>query len=312
MIDLIDFATLEDTDDLKHIWSVCFGDPEEYIRLFFNHRFAPEETLVYRDGGRPVSVVYMLPLQIRAKHQLKSSHYIYAAATLPDYRGRGLMRELLERAVVVARQRGEAYSVLVPGEKTLFDYYAKIGYRTVFYMKHLLLSVSEMRKGSVLPRITADAAVMIQAAERCFARHEYIAIWDRGALEYLLRETVAQGGAVLGFVGDNGLGYAVLVPQENRVTVKEIMCDDEDLPDALATVAHYFPAAEYAVRLRSDSSYEKDARASVLRLAKAQNCHAAAIVLDMPEKLCRERNAQRSDRTGPCDFHRTALLLCPQ
>ena len=41
---------------------------------------------------------------------------------------------------------------------------------------------------------------------------------------------------------------------------------------------------------------QKDARAAVLRLAKEQNCLAVAIVLDTPEKICRERNEKRSDR----------------
>jgi protein phosphatase len=41
---------------------------------------------------------------------------------------------------------------------------------------------------------------------------------------------------------------------------------------------------------------QKHARASALRLAKEQNCHACAIVFDMPEKLLIERNRHRSDR----------------
>ncbi|MDR1060555.1 MAG: polynucleotide kinase-phosphatase [Clostridiales bacterium] len=44
------------------------------------------------------------------------------------------------------------------------------------------------------------------------------------------------------------------------------------------------------------TNVQKEARASVLRLAKEQNCHAVAIVLDMPEKLCRERNKNRPGR----------------
>lgn len=44
------------------------------------------------------------------------------------------------------------------------------------------------------------------------------------------------------------------------------------------------------------TNVQKDARASALKLAKAQNCHAVAIVLNVSEKICQERNAQRSDR----------------
>ncbi len=44
------------------------------------------------------------------------------------------------------------------------------------------------------------------------------------------------------------------------------------------------------------TNVQKEARASVLHLAKEQNCHAVAIVLDIPEKTCRERNEKRPDR----------------
>ena len=44
------------------------------------------------------------------------------------------------------------------------------------------------------------------------------------------------------------------------------------------------------------TNVQKEARASVLHLAKEQNCHAVAIVLDVPEKLCKERNEKRPDR----------------
>ena len=44
------------------------------------------------------------------------------------------------------------------------------------------------------------------------------------------------------------------------------------------------------------TNVQKEARAPVVQLAKEQNCHAVAIVLDIPEKLCRERNAKRPDR----------------
>ena len=44
------------------------------------------------------------------------------------------------------------------------------------------------------------------------------------------------------------------------------------------------------------TNVQKHARAGVLRLAKEQNCLAVAIVFNIPEKIIRERNANRPDR----------------
>ena len=45
------------------------------------------------------------------------------------------------------------------------------------------------------------------------------------------------------------------------------------------------------------TNVQKEARVSVLKLAKEQDCHAVAIVLNLPEKVCIERNKERSDRS---------------
>ncbi|MDR0464903.1 MAG: polynucleotide kinase-phosphatase [Treponema sp.] len=44
------------------------------------------------------------------------------------------------------------------------------------------------------------------------------------------------------------------------------------------------------------TNVQKHARAGVLRIAREQNCLSAAIVLDIPEKIIKERNAARPDR----------------
>jgi protein phosphatase len=44
------------------------------------------------------------------------------------------------------------------------------------------------------------------------------------------------------------------------------------------------------------TNVQREARAKILELAKEQNCHVAAIVLDIPESVCKERNKQRSGR----------------
>jgi len=51
------------------------------------------------------------------------------------------------------------------------------------------------------------------------------------------------------------------------------------------------------------TNLQREARASVLRLAKNQNCHAVAIVLNLPERLCHERNTNRPNR----NFHSSVI-----
>ena len=46
------------------------------------------------------------------------------------------------------------------------------------------------------------------------------------------------------------------------------------------------------------TNIQKSARDKIIQTAKAQNVHAAAIVLNLPEELLQERNKARPDRDG--------------
>lgn len=58
--------------------------------------------------------------------------YLYAVCTAPALRGRGHCRLLLQEAEQDLKRQGIRAAVLVPAEESLFGFYARFGYRTVF------------------------------------------------------------------------------------------------------------------------------------------------------------------------------------
>lgn len=84
-----------------------------------------------------------------------------------------------------------------------------------------------------------------------------------------------------------------------------LVADDEN--DQTATTAA-FDVLNYIVGKRLEggrltvvdaSNVQRDARAPLVRLAREQHVLPIAIVLDVPEKVCLERNAGRTDRIVP-------------
>ena len=59
-------------------------------------------------------------------------NYIYGACTLPSERGQGLMRQLIQKAFEVMKNRRVALTVIIPAAPWLFDYYRDLGYTEVF------------------------------------------------------------------------------------------------------------------------------------------------------------------------------------
>lgn len=84
------------------------------------------------------------------------------------------------------------------------------------------------------------------------------------------------------------------------------MVSDDENDQTVSSEA--FDLLFYAANKRLDNmkltvidatNIQPNARKQILQLAKAQNVHAAAIVLDMPKDMLLERNARRADRNLP-------------
>ena len=115
--------------------------------------------------------------------------------------------------------------------------------------------------------------------------------------------------AVVALVGVSGSGKSTFAKQFFKPTevlssdyIRALISDDEN---NLTVNAQTFETLYYIANQRLNlglltvidaTNVQKEARASVLRLAKEQNCQTVAIVLDMSEKLCKERNEKRPDR----------------
>ena len=134
--------------ELAAVWEKCFGDPPRHIHYFFNNLFEPQNCLTYREDGGIVSMVHMLPARIADGGRLVQAHYIYAAATLPEYRSRGLMGQLLEAAFQAGRRRGDRYSFLLPANRSLYRFYGNLGYTVGFELRTLAVSREEMQQAA--------------------------------------------------------------------------------------------------------------------------------------------------------------------
>ena len=130
---------------LKAIWAASFPeDSHELIDRAFGRLYRPADCMVECRAGRPVSMAFLLPAVWHNGTSTYPVQYIYAAATLPAYRGQGLFGALLRQAHEEASRRGQAASFLRPGEPSLTAYYRRFGYENWFTAAVLRLSREEL------------------------------------------------------------------------------------------------------------------------------------------------------------------------
>ena len=117
---------------VRQMWKTCFDDSEEFMDLYFSEKYQNENTLIRFENNRAVASLQMLPYRFVFYDTEISVAYISGACTLPEFRKRGYMTELMTAAFEVMKQRNIPLSILIPAEKWLYNYYAKLGYEQVF------------------------------------------------------------------------------------------------------------------------------------------------------------------------------------
>lgn len=118
---------MQNRDDIIYLWNEAFGDSSDEISDFLS--VADDDgILTFSENGRVVSQLFLLKGSLVCGDNSASAYYLYAAATLASHRGRGIMSELIGRAVEKAKAENVGYILLFPAEEGLYGFYEKFGF----------------------------------------------------------------------------------------------------------------------------------------------------------------------------------------
>lgn len=124
---ICDYPAREDERALRELWQEAFGDTEDFLDAFFETGFSPDRCRCIRENSAVKSALYFFDCSLNGQKYA----YLYAVATERGSRGRGLCRALMADTHALLKNEDYAGTILVPGEKSLFRFYEKLGYRTV-------------------------------------------------------------------------------------------------------------------------------------------------------------------------------------
>jgi hypothetical protein len=244
------FANEYDRENIIDMWQKCFGDDREYIELYLDNRFETENMFVIHEDGRPVSMASFLPVNIMINGEYVSARYVYAVATLPEYRKKGYAAEILKYAF-------EKYNeplILQPAGEALVKYYEKLGFKVAFSESPYW--VYENRQSDIvaaeyaceheLPQEIGDyqlstkltAAKYKEIRDKYFENEGYVQ-WDEKALEYAIKENEFCDGKTLYIVkklSDNSVKEDIFlyrIEDGNRLHVMETTLEDNELSKLL-------------------------------------------------------------------------------
>lgn len=223
--------------DIERIWRLCFpDDAAEAVGYFFEHRYNPNACIVYIDSvsGRSVAMLHVLDMLITDDSEIKQGQYLYAAATRPDFQGKGIMTRLISAAQQFAEARGKTYTAVVPGEHSLIKFYEKRGFYRCFRNRVITFSRSDLvtlaqykgneRKTKTV--ILGDSELAAVRRDSLIDREGYVT-WGERAVSYAMGAHEAIGGRVIAVRKGYSVAYAFCAENNDIVDISELMASNE-------------------------------------------------------------------------------------
>lgn len=109
---------------LSLLWQDIFDEDEYVTKLFFENVYGICQNPVIEENGKILSSAFLIPCTIKEY----KGFYVYCALTHSEHRGKGLMAKVLATSDEILKKTDSDFLLLIPAEKSLFDYYGRFGY----------------------------------------------------------------------------------------------------------------------------------------------------------------------------------------
>ena len=209
-------ARRSDIPAMSEMWRLCFGDPDDYIRFFYDRNFDRLTAFVYTVDDRPVSMVQTMDSCFVDGQKRYPAKYICAAGTHPGHRHKGYY------GMLFAHMRKWADE----GDHALFGKPASRGC-VPMYESYMLRTDACMRLVTAEPEGKTDIAFYTPSAEEynrlrnaAFSAHPH-AEWPDGHTAFCMDENAWFGGKTLAFSLDGGVHFLMAAPEDGTLIITE-------------------------------------------------------------------------------------------
>ena len=265
---MIDFATEKDYSEIIPVWQSGFDDNADDVAEFLAGTGGFCDRLVWREDKKIVAEMNIIRCDLSIEGKRVSAVYFYALATLPEYRGRGIMSSMIRFALDKYAADGMSYAMIVPAEEGLVGYYQRFGFDPICGAK-----IADIPSESIFDfSVETTKLTPSQLKELRDKRKGNNAVFSVEHIDFALRfcEMTA-----VEFDG----GYAIFEQGDDRVRIIEF---DGEVNRMLSAVKGLCKSEIYRVYLPADSLIgEKVCRGMVCPLGESRTLDKAQIGLIM-------------------------------
>lgn len=112
---------MDKRESCRQLWKDCFGDSELYMDYYFSEKWKNNIVLTKEESDEVVSMIHLNPYTLCWMGKSLKSYYIVGVATKKEYRGRGNMRELLEKSFSFLKENDIKFTYLMPANRKIYE-----------------------------------------------------------------------------------------------------------------------------------------------------------------------------------------------
>ena len=129
---MIRYSKNDDKMSVLQLFKICFPGEVNFADWFFSDVFQSENTLVYETDGKIIAALQTIPVELKYREKTYKSSYLYGVGTLPEYRGKGVMKELIDFTLEEEKKNLMDFAVLIVQSQSLLNYYERFGFKRLF------------------------------------------------------------------------------------------------------------------------------------------------------------------------------------
>lgn len=119
----IRFAKDSEKENIREIWDYCFNDSPKFTDFYFNNKYDNKNTVVVDEDGKIVSSLQLNQYELNLNNKLYNTSYVVGVSTLPQVRGKGYMKNIMEFTLKNLYDKNQLVSILMPIDYRLYRRY---------------------------------------------------------------------------------------------------------------------------------------------------------------------------------------------
>ncbi|MDL2295328.1 GNAT family N-acetyltransferase [Lachnospiraceae bacterium OttesenSCG-928-E19] len=196
----MNFRKLDVTEHGKTraLWEEVFPeDTKAFLDYYYEVKTRDNEIYVAEnDNGEICSMLQLNPYQMQMGQASFMSHYIIAVATKLDYRKKGLMRELLKRAMQDMYRQKEIFTFLMPAAEAI---YLPFDFRYIYNQAQGRIKGKQSKKttGRIVEATEKNCQEMVLFGQEHLKPYQIYTKRDYNYYSVLIKEQISENGGMM-------------------------------------------------------------------------------------------------------------------